>query len=62
MDRYFYDEIVLFSKTYLNYHFLREKMKLKEEIEQKSIQWGPMLKKTLSKSEVWGVRNSIGNK
>jgi len=38
MDRYFYDEIVLFSKTYLNYYFLREKMKLKEEIEQKSIQ------------------------
>jgi len=31
MDRYFYDEIVLFSKTYLNYHFLREKIKLKEE-------------------------------
>ena len=31
MGRDFYDVIFLFSKTYPSYHFLREKMKLKEE-------------------------------
>jgi len=31
MGRDFYDVIFLFSKTYPNYHFLREKMELKEE-------------------------------
>ncbi|MEA2021071.1 MAG: nucleotidyl transferase AbiEii/AbiGii toxin family protein [Candidatus Caldatribacteriota bacterium] len=33
MGRDFYDIIFLFSKTNPNYHFLKEKMKLKEEID-----------------------------
>ena len=37
MGRDFYDVIFLFSKTNPSYHFLREKMKLKKEIDIEEI-------------------------
>lgn len=46
MGRDFYDVIFLFSKTNPSYHFLREKMKSKEETDVKEIN-----KKLLIKSE-----------
>ena len=44
MGRDFYDAIFLFSKTNPSYHFLREKMKLKEEIDIEEIKKKLLLK------------------
>jgi len=44
MGRDFYDVIFLFSKTNPNYHFLREKMKLKEETDIDEIKKKLLLK------------------
>ena len=44
MGRDFYDVIFLFSKTNPSYHFLREKMKLKEEIDIEEIKKKLLLK------------------
>ena len=44
MGRDFYDVIFLFSKTNPSYHFLREKMKLKEETDIEEIKKKLLLK------------------